>query len=307
MRDVYNRNTPFEKTGESWDISCRTSEMGTVKNGWYAGVAFRTLIKKDIVGMLGERFVNFPRFPLLIKLIDANDDLSVQVHPHDEYAQLNHNYPQGKNEMWYILSAKPDSYLVLGIKDGCAKEDFLAAIDNNTIMDCLNKVYVSEGDCINIPAGLIHAIGRGIVLAEVQQNSDLTYRLYDYERLGQNGEKRELHIDRALDVIDFSGGIPCEPTPLKRILRNAGVTIYDCVINDYFASQILDVKSYCHSSTAGDTFQILICLKGEMSIEYAGGTQFIDAGTSVFLPAALGNYSICGHCRVMKVTPPIMP
>jgi len=300
LREIYSRGTPFSRTGESWDITCRKNEMGIVKNGEFAGMPFISVIKQDPVGIMGEKYKNFDNFPLLIKLIDANDFLSVQVHPDDGYAQKHENYPFGKNEMWYILSAEPNSFLTIGLNDGVTKEMFKKAIADNTVEDCLRKLYVSPHDIINIPAGLIHAIGKGIVLAEIQQNSDITYRVYDYNRVGLDGNKRKLHIEKSLDVIDFSGKLPNKPVELKPVSENAAACIYECVKNSYFTVDIYEIKEEYAEISDKECFSVFTCVKGIMTIEYNGGFLRVPCGDSVFIPAALGEYKLTGPCRALK-------
>ena len=194
------------KVAESWELSCHKNGTSVIANGIFEGTELTGLIEKygrQVIGTaLDEKHVK--KFPLLIKFIDANDRLSVQVHPTDEYAFVHENGELGKNEMWYIISAEPGATLVAGVKEGVTKEIFAKAIEEGKVEECLNSIAVKEGDIINIPAGLVHAIGKGIILAEVQQNSDTTYRVYDYGRLGADGKPRELHVEKSLETIDFS-------------------------------------------------------------------------------------------------------
>jgi mannose-6-phosphate isomerase len=300
LRDTYSRNTPFLRTGESWDITCRENEMGIVKNGAYKDMSFLSVIRQNPEKIMGERYKNFDRFPLLVKLIDANDYLSVQVHPDDAYARKAENYPQGKNEMWYILSAEPESFLYIGLKDGVTKETFKSAIHSGKTENCLNKLYVSPGDCVDVPAGLVHAIGKGIVLAEIQQNSDITYRVYDYERTGLDGKSRELHIEKSMDVIDFSGRLPKTPVKPKLISTAKNTNIYEYIKNPYFTALLYDIKDDCDDRTDKETFHILTCVKGGAEIKCSNGALKITEGDSIFIPAALGEYEISGQCLVIK-------
>ena len=186
---------------ESWEVSCHKNGSSIIANGEYGGTTLPELLEqlgRTLVGSsLSQKDVD--KFPLLIKFIDAENNLSVQVHPDDVYAYKNENGEYGKNEMWFIISAKPGAKLVYDVIPGTTREKFADAVSENRIESLLKKVEVFAGDVINIPAGLVHAIGKGILLAEVQQNSDTTYRVYDYGRTG-----RPLHIAKALDVIDFN-------------------------------------------------------------------------------------------------------
>jgi len=302
LRDVYSRDTPFERTGESWDITCREGEMGIVSNGTLVGAPFISVIKNDPIGIMGENYKDFKHFPLLVKLIDASDFLSVQVHPNDGYAQKAENYPFGKNEMWYVLSALPGSYLILGTKDGVTKEVFKDAVENGETESCLNRLYVSAGDIIDIPAGLIHAVGKGIVLAEVQQNSDITYRVYDYDRIGLNGKKRELHIEKSLDVIDFSGRLSKKPFILQNWAEHNRARVCQCVSNPYFSTFIYDIESELRQKSDRRQFSVLTCVKGSVIIEYDSGAERLYEGTSVFIPAALGDYDLTGAGLILAST-----
>jgi mannose-6-phosphate isomerase len=194
---------------ESWEISCRPNEMSIVENGEFAGQSFADVIAKDPAGVLGLDFAE-SNFPLLVKIIHARDALSVQVHPNDAYAKMKGGSDTGKSEMWYILQPPTDGFLIVGLKDGVTREMLARAYENGTVEQQLNRVKVQRGDIVEIPAGLIHALTPGTVVAEVQQNSDITYRLYDFGRLGADGKPRELHVQDALAVTDFRG----EPKPL---------------------------------------------------------------------------------------------
>ena len=185
---------------EAWIFSFNKNGLSKTEDGRYID---------EVLGFdkLGDKYRNFPFFPYLIKLIDANDNLSIQVHPSDDYA-LEHENSFGKTEMWYILEAEEDSFIYLGLNKDYEPKDVEEAIKNNTICDLLNKVKVRPGDCYFVESGTIHAIGKGIVLIEIQQNSALTYRVYDYDRTDKNGNHRELHIDKALKVINFNKFTP---------------------------------------------------------------------------------------------------
>jgi len=293
----YGRELPFKYTGESWDISCREREMGIVRNGTYKGRTFIELIETDRVKILGHKHAAGD-FPLLVKLIDANDFLSVQVHPGDEYARAADG-ASGKNEMWYVLEAPEDGYLIIGLKDGVTKKIFERALAaGRGVEECLNRLYVKRGDVIDIPAGLVHAVGSGIMLAEIQQNSDLTYRVYDYGRAGIDGKPRELHIKKALDVIDFEQKIPREKAAGRK--RNTGSeTVTEYISNQYFHVLKYDIKNTFRERTDAARFRVLTCVGGGAEIVSRGGTTAMRTGDSVFLPAALGEYEIKGPCSLL--------
>lgn len=228
----------------------------------------KILTKED----LGKKYEGFPFFPYLIKFIDANDNLSIQVHPSDEYALKNEN-SYGKTEMWYILEAEKDAYLYLGLNDNYSPNEVKEAINNNTICNLLNKVNVKPGDCYFVEAGTIHAIGKGIVLIEIQQNSALTYRVYDYDRVDKNGNHRELHVDKALKVINFN-----KFTPHNNKENPLGVSSY------FNVNLISSENEICSKKDAGC---VVSFIEGEGTIDNQsfskGDTYFIKADKTVKL------------------------
>ncbi|MEM7347125.1 MAG: type I phosphomannose isomerase catalytic subunit, partial [Chloroflexota bacterium] len=212
LETKFGRTIPPGLVAESWEISGHPSSPTTVENGPFAGKTLPdllTLLQEELVGHRAKPMLARGKFPLLIKLLDANQPLSVQVHPEDSYAQVHENGELGKTEMWYILHAEPDASLIFGLKPGVTPASFRQAIEAGTLETCLHYLPVKAGDAIFIPAGSVHAIMDGIILAEIQQNSDTTYRVYDWNRVGADGKPRQLHVDRALDVINFN---QVEPT-----------------------------------------------------------------------------------------------
>ena len=196
----FNKGLGLARVSECWELSTRDGDSSIIASGPDKGKLLEEVIRKEDIGPVMDRF---PYFPLLIKLIDAKENLSVQVHPNDDYALKNEN-SFGKSEMWHIISADKDNGLYVGLNDDYSREDIEKALTEGTILDYLNFFEVKPGDTFIINPGTIHAIGKGVRLIEIQQNSNLTYRLYDYHRVDQNGNPRELHIKKALDVIDFS-------------------------------------------------------------------------------------------------------
>lgn len=206
LRDRLNKKIPYDHTGESWEVACHDNGDSIIRNGVLQGLTLKEALQVHAKEITGQDMKADEKFPLLIKFIDAKDKLSVQVHPEDAYAMINENGELGKSEAWYILDAKPGAKLIAGLKDKVSKEDFIEALEKKGELEhVLNEVEVHTGDVINIPAGFVHAIEDGILLAEIQQNSDTTYRVYDWNRVGLDGKSRELHVDKSLDVIDFEG------------------------------------------------------------------------------------------------------
>lgn len=297
---------PEGRVAESWEISSHADGDCVVLKGALEGSLLsnvvenlgRTLMGKD----LSEKDIK--KFPLLIKLIDANDKLSVQVHPRDEYARINENGELGKNEMWYIVAAKPGAKIVYGVAEGVTKEIFAKAVEEDDIESCLNFLEVSKGDTVNIPAGLVHAIGDGIIIAEIQQNSNTTYRVYDYNRTDAQGNRRPLHINKALDVIDFNNcNIKGKQKGLKVNVKD-GVEKEYLVANEYFSVEKYEIDGTIDELADGSRFCTFTCLEGKGQINYTGGTENLVKGESILIPASLGKYSISGSVKLIKASVP---
>lgn len=309
LRDLYGKIGADEKTGESWELSVREKERSIIENGAYAG---RTLY--DFLDIAGNSVVSADysggRFPLLTKLIDAADKLSVQVHPDDSYAKI-HEGDLGKTEMWYIVDALPGSEIVYGLKPGLDSDDLRRAVEAGRTEDSLNFIKVKPGECYFIPAGLVHAIGNGILIAEIQQNSDLTYRLYDYCRRDSDGKLRELHIDKALDVT--KSFTPQELNSLRfgcsenknTEQKSENVTTSLLAHCEYFKVLKYSVASDTASlefSAQADSFHSLLIVGGEGSIHCEGTDYHTRAGDSWFIPAGMGDYTVSGNLEFLFTT-----
>lgn len=201
LRTVFGKKCDYDVIGESWELSAHPDGQSVIASGIFTGMYFGEFIEKYGHDVVGWKSSSLDRFPVLIKFIDAKKDLSIQIHPDDDYAlEIENEF--GKNEMWYVVDCEPGAYLYCGLKQDSSKEEIRERIENNTITDILNKIEVHKGDCVMVKAGTIHAIGAGILICEIQQNSNCTYRMYDYDRKDKFGNKRELHIDKAIDVVD---------------------------------------------------------------------------------------------------------
>lgn len=287
---------------ESWEVSCHPDGISIVSNGLFEGTPLPELIKKYgrlIVGAALPK-KDIIKFPLLVKFIDANADLSVQVHPDDEYARLNENGEYGKNEMWYIISAKPGAKLIYDVAPGTGKEAFRLALESENLESCLKYVEVLPGDAINIPAGLIHAVGKGIMLVEIQQNSNSTYRVYDFNRVGKDGNKRPLHIKKAMDVIDFSSKRRKEKYNGLGIRLSTGSSKKFLVANKYFSAELYDIDGEVGETADGSRFYIYTFIKGEGKIVYGMDSVNVKLGESVLIPASMGKFSITGTLQAIK-------
>lgn len=296
------KKLPQGIVAESWEISCHSAGVSVVSNGELKETSLPNLIKKygrKVVGKALEQ-KDIDKFPLLLKLIDANDWLSVQVHPEDSYAQANENGELGKYEMWYVLSAKPGAKLIYGVKPGLTRETFEQAVKDNRIENCLNYIEVSKGDVINIPAGLVHATGPDIVVAEIQQNSNTTYRIYDFDRVDKFGNKRPLNVEKALEVINFNAnGYDGSHSDITVKIGQSSTKTYK-VVNKYFSVELYNVNEKVNEIADGSRFYMYLCIEGEGEIEYSGGTVKLQLGESVLIPAEMGEYTLKGDFKALK-------
>lgn len=282
LLDEYGFKAECEKAAEAWVLSCHKNGESIVKNGEFSGLPLSEVLEKWGEQGIGKKAAQFPYFPLLIKLIDAKDRLSIQVHPDDEYALKNEG-EYGKTEMWYVVDCEEDAKLVYGFNRNISKEEFERRIKDNTLTSVCNVVPVKKGDVFFIEAGTLHAIGKGILIAEIQQNSNTTYRVSDYGRLGADGKPRPLHIEKALDVT--------ETTPPTKEYGDVGeLTLYpfgmvrSLAKCDLFTTDLLSL-----SGTAGlyekDSFISLLILEGKANLSYPLGNMNVKKGDSVLIPA----------------------
>ena len=285
--ESFRSNVPKGKIGESWDIACHPNGTGVVANGRLKGVGFKELIKFYNKEIFGNRIVN-GEFPLLVKLINSNENLSVQVHPNDDYAKRIEN-SSGKTEAWYVVDAKEGAELIVGT-NGCTRLEFEQAIKKGKVEDCLNRIKVKMGDAFLINSGLVHAICSGLVIAEIQQNSDITYRVYDY------GRPREIHLEKSLDVIDFN----LKPKKLVENYKEVlGYKVSSLCENEYFSIYKYVISSKAEFRSDNNTFSIITCVQGVGVINYSGGNETIYKGESLLIPATLGKYEIEGNLEVL--------
>lgn len=291
---------------ESWEISAYPESESIVSKGEYKGKKLTELVGKFKEELLGKELLGngIEKFPLLIKFIDANDKLSVQVHPKEAYARIHENGENGKNEMWYIISAKPDAKIVYGVAAGVTKENFSESIKDHRIEECLNYINVNAGDFFIIPAGLVHAIGEGITLAEIQQNSNTTYRVFDYDRTDKNDIKRTLHIEKALDVIDFSNCNIERSSKGLEIKLQKGFSQTYMTANKYFSVERYEIQGKINEDADGSRFYAYTCLSGEGQINYCHGKETISEGESILIPASLGRFSFEGELQLLKAYVP---
>ncbi len=291
--EEYNKAYDGEVLAESWELSCHPDGPSTIMNGADAEKTLAEYIREKGRAVLGSHCSRFEDFPILIKFIDAKDNLSIQVHPDNRYA-LENEHQYGKTEMWYVMDCKEGSYLYYGFKKEIDKEEFKSRIEEDTLLEVLNPVQVQKGDVLFIEAGTLHAIGKDIVIAEIQQNSNVTYRVYDYGRVGKDGKKRDLHIEKALAVtkcIPIIRGKTCNP----HIARCDYFTVDKLNLD----GQVMD-KMCGH--VGGGSFVSILIMEGEGQVSCGGESLPYRKGDSFFLTAWSGSYAITGNCQALVTT-----
>lgn len=293
-----NLDVQQENVGESWEISGVKGNETIVADGPYAGKKLNELVEELKGKLVGEdnyqRFGN--EFPLLIKFIDARQDLSIQVHPTDEIAKMQ-GKERGKTEMWYLMDSDKDATLLCGLKKKITPEEYAQMVENDTIVDAIDRYEVKEGDCFFLPAGRIHAIGTGCFLAEIQQTSDVTYRIYDFKRKDKDGNYRQLHTKEAAECINYNveSNYRTDYTPVK----NQGVSLVQC---PYFNTAVYDLdEPMTIDYSELDSFVILIGLKGNATItDNEDNTFTLQAGESVLVPATTETLKVDGNIKFLE-------
>ena len=287
-----------DNAAEAWMLSGHKAGPCYIKNGAFTGMTLNEAIRISGRRILGSHCDEIDGFPILIKFIDACDKLSIQVHPGDAYARRVEN-ENGKTEAWYILEAKPGAELIYGLDRELTREQFAADIRENTIMEDVKRVKVKAGDVVFIPSGMLHAIGAGIFLAEVQQSSNTTYRVYDYDRRDKTGKKRDLHVKQATDVVDLT--VPeadFSPKGQTQLLDGAQKTLLtDC---EYFSMSKLVVNGTLEAAAGEESFVSLLVLNGEGVLSDGKHAYGLSKGASAFIPAGFGTYRIQGSVALLE-------
>ena len=296
LRDDFGKDCDFDKIAESWELSCHKDGNSVVADDEFAGLTLAQYIEKEGKSVLGTNCEKFENFPILIKLIDAKDNLSVQVHPNNEYAQrVEGEY--GKTEMWYVVDCDEGASLLYGFKHNITKEEFRERIENNTLLEVTNSVPVKKGDVFFIEAGTLHAIGKGILIAEIQQNSNTTYRIYDYGRVGADGKPRQLHIDKAVDVTNLC---PAKPYPQSEPVDMGGWTKKRLAKCEYFTVDVINVDTSAALEADKSSFVNILVLDGGCVLSSEGNDAVeLKKGDSVFIPAGLGKFELTGKCSAV--------
>lgn len=287
LKTEFGKGKELAKVAESWELSAHKDGESVISGGEFDSLTFSQYIEKNGRECIGENAEKFEFFPILIKLIDAADNLSVQVHPSDEYALKNEG-EYGKTEMWYVVDCEKDAFLYYGFSKEVTKEEFKRRIENNTLLEILNKVEIKKGDVFFIESGTIHAIGKGAFICEVQQNSNKTYRVYDYDRRDKNGNARELHIEKALDVTTLAPAKEYRTENEKILAKCKYFTVekFRCK-----GKEIIDLDKNC--------FRSVIVFSGTGTIAVGNTTLDIKKGDSIFIPAQSGIAEVEGDCEAI--------
>lgn len=296
LKTEFDKPITSETTGESWELSTVKGDVSIVANGAFIGQSLNEIVEKYPNEILGtkvhEKFGK--QFPLLFKFLDAREDLSIQVHPNDELAKKRHN-SFGKTEMWYVMHAEPGARLILGFNQKSSPAEFMKNLDQKTLPSILNQVPVKKGDVFLLETGTIHAIGAGIVVAEIQQTSDITYRVYDWDRVDANGKSRELHLDLAIDAINYD--VTHSQKHYARAINTSNPMV-DC---PYFTTDFLPLDGVVKINKAGDTFTVYMCVEGSFALETPTGKFNYKTGDTVLIPAGLKSFSLQGTASVLEI------
>jgi len=298
LHQILHKPTTSKNAGESWEISDVEGDTSVVANGALQGSSLNYLLETHTSDLLGEKnFRQFgTKFPLLIKFIDAKEDLSVQLHPNDQLAKARHN-SFGKTEMWYVVQADPESNLIVGFNQKMTQELYLKHLEDKTLQSILNFDTVKAGDAYFIEVGRIHAIGAGVLLAEIQQTSDITYRVYDWDRVDSEGNERELHNDIALEAFDFD-----MPDNFRVNYTKDSDSPTELVSCPYFTTNVFKVNDTILKENTHDSFMIYMCVEGKAQIEVDGNQTEISMGETVLIPACIKRFSIsANHAKLLEV------
>ena len=296
LKTYLNKPISSEITGESWEISTVENDVSVLANGFYEGKSLNELINEFPEQVLGTKvFERFGKqFPLLFKYLDAREDLSIQVHPNDELAKKRHN-SFGKTEMWYVMQADEDARLIVGFKEKSNPEEYIQNLENKTLLDILDTKKVKKGDVFFLETGTIHAIGAGTVIAEIQQTSDITYRIYDFGRIDANGNSRELHIDLALEAINYNV-VQAEKKYSK--LDNKSNKVVDC---SYFTTNFIPLNGLIDVNKNQNSFTVYMCVDGDFELILNEEKYNYKKGDTVLIPASLTDFQLDGNASVLEI------
>lgn len=292
LAEEYGKKLTGLALAESWELACHKDGKSIIANGCEQGRTLEDWWTAVGNSVLGSRGRHYTQFPLLIKFIDAKENLSIQVHPSDEYA-LRVEGEYGKTEMWYVMDAEPGATIIYGLKKQLTHKEFLKHVEDHTLLDVCNIIPVKKGDAFLIPAGMLHAIGKGVLICEVQQNSNTTYRVYDYDRRDSNGNLRELHIEKANDVLRLEKTEQQKKKPLRvDFLQETPMTL--SARCEYFTNWHIAIGGALSMCCTEESFQAISVLDGVMELEHEETHLALLKGDTIFIPAGLGSYELTG-------------
>ncbi|HNP33679.1 MAG TPA: class I mannose-6-phosphate isomerase [Flavobacterium sp.] len=296
LKTYLNKPITSDITGESWEISTVQNDVSVIANGDFKGKSLNDLINQFPEAVLGTKvYEQFGKqFPLLFKYLDAREDLSIQLHPNDELAKKRHN-SFGKTEMWYVMQADPNSRLIVGFKEKSSPEEYIQNLKNKTLLNILDTKKVQPGDVFMLDTGTIHAIGAGIVIAEIQQTSDITYRVYDFDRVDANGNTRELHIDLALEALNY------DKIEAQRFYSKAENTSNEIVNCKYFTTNIIPLDGNIGINKNRESFTVYMCVDGSFQLTVNGKGYTYIKGDTVLIPATLTDFQLSGKASVLEI------
>ncbi|TDD76010.1 type I phosphomannose isomerase catalytic subunit [Flavobacterium caseinilyticum] len=296
LKTLLHKPITSNSTGESWELSAVEGDVSVVSRGEWKGKSLTALIDQwpnEILGTaVHDRFGK--QFPLLFKYLDAREDLSIQVHPNDALAKKRH-HSFGKTEMWYVVQADRDARIIVGFKEDSNATHYLENLKNKTLLSILDTVKVKSGDAFFLETGTVHAIGAGLVVAEIQQTSDITYRIYDFDRVDAHGKTRELHVDLALDAINYN-----KVETKKEYTKNTNESnvIVDC---PYFTTNIIPLDGAISISKSGESFTVYMCVEGSFEIECNDSKLHYIKGDTVLIPAAMNSFILNGKASILEI------
>lgn len=296
LKAYLNKPISSEITGESWEISTVDNDVSVVANGDLKGKSLKELVNEFPEALLGKKaYQQFGKqFPLLFKYLDAQKDLSIQVHPNDKLAKERH-HSFGKTEMWYVMQADENAKLILGFKEKSSPKKFIDSVNNKALLSSLNSKIVKKGDAFFLETGTVHAIGAGTLIAEIQQTSNITYRIYDYDRVDVNGNKRELHLDLALDAINYN---VVETQKHYRKETNVSNEIVNC---QFFTTNIIPLDGNIKIEKNGQSFTVYMCVEGNFELEFDTMIYAYKTGDTVLIPAEMTAFELSGKASVLEI------
>lgn len=296
LKTYLNKPITSKNTGESWEISAVENDVSVVSNGFFKGKSLNELINDFPEQVLGTKvFEQFGKqFPLLFKYLDAREDLSIQVHPNDELAAKRHN-SFGKTEMWYVMQADDEARLIVGFKEKSSSEEYIQHLENKTLLNILDTKKVKKGDVFFLETGTVHAIGAGTVIAEIQQTSDITYRLYDFDRVDANGNARELHVDLALEAINYDK-VEAQKEYLK--IENTSNEVVDC---SYFTTNFIPLNGNLNVNKNQNSFTVYMCVDGDFELILNEEKCNYKKGDTVLIPASLTDFQLSGKGSLLEI------